>query len=195
MMTKIIGLTGGIGSGKTMVANYIKSLGVPVYIADDEAKKIMDTPKVVKNISLAFGEGILENNKVDREKLSKLVFENPEILQKLNAIIHPLVKIHFETWLKDHNNYPLVVKEAAILFESGSYKYCNPIIIVTSPIETRIERVILRDKTSRESILKRVQNQWTDEQKIAKSDYIIHNISIEETKNQVDKILKILKNQ
>ena len=194
-MTKIIGLTGGIGSGKTMVSNYIKSLGIPVYIADDEAKKIMDTPKVVKNISLAFGEGILENNKVDREKLSKLVFENPEILQKLNTIIHPLVKVHFETWLKDHNNYPLVVKEAAILFESGSYKYCNPIITVTSPIETRIERVILRDKTSRESILKRVQNQWTDEQKIAKSDFIIHNISIEETKNQVDKILKILKNQ
>ena len=194
-MTKIIGLTGGIGSGKTMVANYIKSLGIPVYIADDEAKKIMKTEEVIDKIRFAFGKDIIENNTVNKEKLSKLVFDNPENLQRLNTIIHPLVKKHFEYWLKNYNNFPFVVKEAAILFESGSYKYCNSIITITSPLETRIQRVIVRDKTSRESILKRIQNQWSDEEKVAKSDYIIHNLSVEDTKKQIDEVLKILKNQ
>lgn len=194
-MTKIIGLTGGIGSGKTMVANYIKSLGIPVYIADNEAKKIMKTEEVIDKIRFAFGKDIIENDTVNKEKLSKIVFDNPENLQRLNTIIHPLVKKHFEYWLKNYNNFPFVVKEAAILFESGSYKYCNSIITITSPLETRIQRVIVRDKTSRESILKRIQNQWSDEEKVAKSDYIIHNLSVEDTKKQIDEILKILKNQ
>ena len=194
-MTKIIGLTGGIGSGKTLIANYIKSLGIPVYIADDEAKKIMDTDEVIQAISSTFGEEIIENNKVNREKLSKLVFDNPEKLQKLNSIIHPLVKKHFDSWLKDHANFPFVFKEAAILFESGSYKYCDSVIAITSPIETRIQRVLERDKTSRESILKRMQNQWTDEQRIAKSDFVINNTSVKETYKQIDEILFLLKNQ
>ena len=194
-MTKIIGLTGGIGSGKTMVANYIKSLGIPVYIADNEAKKIMKTEEVIDKIRFAFGKDIIENDTVNKEKLSKIVFDNPENLQRLNTIIHPLVKKHFEYWLKNYNNFPFVVKEAAILFESGSYKYCNSIITITSPLETRIQRVIVRDKTSRESILKRIQNQWSDEEKVAKSDYIIHNLSVEDTKKQIDEVLKILKNQ
>ena len=194
-MTKIIGLTGGIGSGKTLIANYIKSLGIPVYIADDEAKKIMDTSEVIQAISSTFGKEVIENNSVNRQKLSKLVFDNSDSLQKLNAIIHPLVKKHFDLWLKDQTNFPFVFKEAAILFESGSYKYCDFVIAITSPIETRIQRVIERDKTSRESILKRMQNQWTDEQRIAKSDFVIHNTSVKETYKQIDEILKLLKNQ
>lgn len=194
-MTKIIGLTGGIGSGKTMVANYMQSLGIPVYIADDEAKKIMNTEEVVEAVSLAFGNDIIENNLINREKLSKLVFNNPDKLKKLNAIIHPLVKNHFDIWLKEHSNFPFVVKEAAILFESGSYKYCDFIITITSPIETRIQRVMERDKSSRESILKRMQNQWTDEQRIAKSDFVINNSSVKETYKKTDEILKLLKNQ
>lgn len=194
-MSKIIGLTGGIGSGKTLIANYIKSLGIPVYIADDEAKKIMDTNEVIQAISSTFGKELIENNIVNRAKLSKLVFDNPDKLQKLNTIIHPLVKNHFDSWLKDHANSPLVFKEAAILFESGSYKYCDYVIAITAPIETRIQRVMKRDKTSKESILKRMQNQWSDEQRIAKSDFVIHNTSVKETYKQVDEILKILKNQ
>lgn len=194
-MTKIIGLTGGIGSGKTMVANYIKSLGFPVYIADDEARAIMETDEVVKAISNEFGDEIVENNKVNREKLSKLVFDNPDKLQKLNGIIHPLVKKHFDTWLKNYTDLQFVFKEAAILFETGGDKYCNAIITVTSPIETRIQRIIERDKTDKESVLKRIQNQWSDEQRIAKSDYVITNIGIESTKKQIDDILKTLKNQ
>ena len=122
-MTKVIGLTGGIGSGKTLVANYIRSKGIPVYIADEEAKRLMDTPEIVETIVNTFGEEIIEGNKVNRQELARLVFESSEKLQKLNGIIHPKVKQHFENWLKKHRDYPFVVKEAAILFESGSYRF------------------------------------------------------------------------
>ncbi len=194
-MTKIIGLTGGIGSGKTLVANYMKSLGIPVYIADEEGKKIMETQPVIELIQEVFGKSVIKSNKINREKLAQLVFNNQEQLQKLNAIIHPIVKQNFDIWVKNQANCPFVIKEAAILFESGSYKYCDSIITVTAPLETRLQRVIERDKTDRESVLNRIKNQWTEEQKIEKSNFVIHNISVEDTKNQVDNILKLLKNQ
>ncbi|MBP6556753.1 MAG: dephospho-CoA kinase [Flavobacterium sp.] len=194
-MTKIIGLTGGIGSGKTLVANYMKSKGIPVYIADEEAKMIMETQEVIQWVATAFGNSVISNNKIDRAKLAQMVFNNPKMLEKLNALIHPLVKENFDIWLKKHSVFPFVIKEAAILFESGSYKYCDSIITITAPLETRLQRVIERDKTNRESVLSRMKNQWSEEQKIAKSNFVIHNISIEDTKNQVDDILNLLKNQ
>jgi len=193
-MSKIIGLTGGIGSGKTVIANYIKSLGIPVYIADDEARKLMENPEIVEAIMHEFGTEVIHNGALNRDILAKLVFNNPVKLQSLNNIVHPRVKKHFDSWVYNHKQYPLLVKEAAILFESGSYKECTYVITVTAPLEIRIQRVIQRDKTDKESVLKRMQNQWTDQQKIAKSDYVIHNVSIEEAKKQVDKILQILKN-
>ena len=194
-MTKIIGLTGGIGTGKTLVAEYFKSLGIPVYIADEEARQLTTSDNIIKALSNEFGKEILENGILNREKLAQLVFNNPKKLQKLNSIVHPEVKKHFDNWVEKHKNYPFVVKEAAILFESGSYKYCDTIITVTAPLETRLQRVMKRDKTDRESVLKRIENQWTDEQRIAKSNYVIHNLSVESTKKQVDEILKKLKNQ
>jgi len=194
-MTKIIGLTGGIGTGKTLVAEYFKSLGIPVYIADEEARQLMTSDNIIKALSNEFGKEILENGILNREKLAQLVFNNPKKLQKLNSIVHPEVKKHFDNWVEKHKNYPFIVKEAAILFESGSYKYCDTIITVTAPLETRLQRVMKRDKTDRESVLKRIENQWTDEQRIAKSNYVIHNLSVESTKKQVDEILKKLKNQ
>ena len=194
-MTKIIGLTGGIGSGKTIVAGYFKSLGIPVYIADKEARQLMTSENIINELSNEFGKEILENGILNREKLAQLVFNNPKKLQKLNSIVHPEVKKHFDNWVEKHKNSPFVVKEAAILFESGSYKYCDTIITVTAPLETRLQRVMKRDKTDRESVLKRIENQWTDEQRIAKSNYVIHNLSVESTKKQVDEILKKLKNQ
>jgi len=194
-MTKIIGLTGGIGSGKTMVAEYFKSLGIPVYIADKEARQLMTSENIINALSNEFGKEILENGILNREKLAQLVFNNPKKLQKLNSIVHPEVKKHFDNWVEKHKNYPFVVKEAAILFESGSHKYCDTIITVTCPLEIRLQRVMKRDKTDRESVLKRIENQWTDEQRIAKSNFVIHNLSVESTKKQVDEILKKLKNQ
>ena len=193
-MTKIIGLTGGIGSGKTMIAKYMKSLGIPVYIADDEAKKIMKSNEVLKEIRKEFGNIIFDEEKLNNVKLAQLVFSNPTKLEKLNAIVHPLVKKHFDKWLLKHKNFPLIVKEAAILFESGSYQYCDFIITVTAPIETRIQRVLKRDNTDKESIIKRIQTQWTEEERVLKSDFVIQNSTIKDTKNQVDAILKILNN-
>lgn len=194
-MTKIIGLTGGIGSGKTTVANYMKSLGIPVYIADEEAKIVMNTHEVIDLVRQAFGDSIISAKKINREKLAQLVFNNPEQLQKLNAIIHPIVKQNFKNWVKNHNKFPLIIKEAAILFESGSHKDCDSIITVTAPLEARLQRVMDRDNVSREQVMDRIKNQWPEEQKIAQSDFVIHNISPEDTKKQVDNILKILKNQ
>lgn len=192
-MTKIIGLTGGIGSGKTTIANYFKSFGIPVYIADDEARKIMQSSEIISAIKDVFGDVVFENEKLNREELAKIVFSNPEKLEKLNSIVHPAVKKHFEQWLLQHKNFSHVIYEAAILFESGSYKNCDLIITVTAPIESRIQRVVERDKTTRELVLKRINAQWTDEQRISKSDFVIENTSIETTKLEVVKILKILK--
>jgi dephospho-CoA kinase len=193
-MTKIIGLTGGIGSGKTTIANYFKSLGIPVYIADDEAKKIMQYPEIITSLKETFGNEIFENNILSTEKLAKIVFNTPEKLNLLNQIVHPAVKMHFDNWLLSYTNVPFIIKEAAILFESGSYKYCDKIITVISPLEQRILRVMARDKTSRENVLHRVSNQWTDEQRIAKSDYIIRNINVKEAQLQANTILNLLKN-
>ena len=192
---KIIGLTGGIGSGKTTVANHFIAVGIPVYIADDEARKIMQSPEILREIEKIFGSVIFKNEVLNRQKLAEIVFSNSDKLKQLNAIIHPAVKKHFGNWMLNYKNSPFVIYETAILFESGSYKDCNKIITVTAPLETRIERVIQRDKTSRENVLKRIKMQWTDDQRLGKSDFVIENINPEITKSEVGKILKILKIQ
>jgi dephospho-CoA kinase len=191
-MTKIIGLTGGIGSGKTTVANYFKTLGVPVYIADDEAKKIMESPQILNAIREKFGESIFEGNRISRERLANIVFKDPKRLKELNEIIHPAVKKHFKEWLQQHTDAPFIIKEAAILFESGSYKDCDQIITVVAPLETRMERVLKRDHTTKEQVLNRIHNQWSDEMRIAKSDYVIDNIDLALAKQQVNKIAEKL---
>lgn len=194
-MTKIIGLTGGIGSGKSTIAKYIESLGVPVYIADTEAKKIMDSEMIIGKIIDVFGVDIIENNKISKAKLSKLVFSNPKKLEQLNKIIHPEVYSHFSEWVKKHQNFPLVIKEAAILFESGSYKDCDKIILVTAPKQIRIERVMQRDGISQEAVEARMNNQWDDERKKALSDFVIVNVDIESAYKNADAIISTLKNQ
>jgi dephospho-CoA kinase len=192
-MTKIIGLTGGIGSGKTTIAKLFEAEGIPVYIADEEAKKIMQLPETIHEIETVFGRKIIENQQINKKKLSEIVFNNPEKLKELNAIIHPLVKKHFDDWAKKQKSL-FVIKEAAILFESGSYAYCDKIITVTASEETRIKRVMKRDNCTKEAVLERINNQWSDAQKISKSDYVIVNNDLIEAKNQFKAILKKLKN-
>lgn len=192
MKTKVIGLTGGIGSGKTTIANYFKSKGIPIYIADDEAKAILFTPAAAKEVKEVFGDEIMTDGLPDRGKLAAVVFNDAYKLQMLNSIIHPKVKEHFENWMGIHKDAPFVIREAAILFESGSYKDCDKIILVTAPAEVRIARVLERDKTTREKVVERINAQWGDEKKAALSDFVITNIDIEEAKVQADKILKIL---
>ncbi|RWW98940.1 dephospho-CoA kinase [Flavobacterium cerinum] len=192
-MTKIIGLTGGIGSGKTTIAQYFKSQGVPLYIADDEAKKILNTPNAVKDIVNAFGESVLTGGLPDRAKIAALVFNSPDKLQILNSIIHPKVLEHFKEWLEKQKDTKFIIKEAAILFESGSYKDCDKIILVTAPKEVRVDRVMQRDGVTREKVLERMNAQWEDEKKTKLSDYIINNIDLENAKKEALKILNTLK--
>ena len=191
-MTKIIGLTGGIGSGKTTIANYFNELGVPVYIADDGAKKIMQSENIIEEIKTVFGEAIFENNILNRSKLAEIVFNDKDKLAQLNAIVHPAVKEDFEVWLLQHRNYEYIIYEAAILFESGRYKECDFVITVTAPVEIRIERVLKRDNTTREQVLSRMQMQWNDENRISRSNFVINNSNLKNAKEEVVKILKIL---
>lgn len=194
-MTKIIGLTGGIGSGKTTIATYIKSLGIPVYIADDVAKKILLLPETLNSLKLVFGNSIFDNGLLNKDKLSNIVFNNPEMLKQLNQIIHPALKRDFDNWLQLNRNHPIVVKEAAILFESGSYKDCDTIITVIAPINSRIQRVMARDNTNSEDVMSRINSQWTDEMRIERSDYVVENEDVNIACAQTINILKTLSNQ
>jgi len=192
MKTKIIGLTGGIGSGKTTIARYFESLGVPVYIADDEAKKILFLPDVVNELTEKFGNQVLDGNLPDKAKIAALVFNDPKKLAALNAIIHPKVAAHFKNWITENTGKLFVIKETAILFESGSYKDCDAVILVTAPAEVRIQRVMQRDGTSRDKVLQRMANQWDDDKKAALSNYIINNTNLESAKEQAVKIVKLI---
>lgn len=191
-MTKIIGLTGGIGSGKSTIANFLKEFGLPVYIADDEAKRIMNTQYIINQIKHVFGNAIFDNEILDRAKLADIVFNDSDQLSKLNGIIHPAVKKDFNEWLIKHNEYSHVVYEAAILFESGRYKDCDIVITVSAPEKTRIDRVVKRDNTTTEQVLSRIKMQWKDEERESKSDFIIPNENLKIAKEEVLKILKIL---
>ncbi len=192
-MTKIIGLTGGIGSGKTTIAKYFISLGVSVYIADEEAKKVLYLPEVAEEVRSAFGDEVFTNGEPDRKKLAAKVFSDPEKLQLLNGIIHPRVGQHFQHWVQSHAGEDIVIKETAILFESGSYKDCDAVILVTAPKEIRIARVMARDGVSEAQVLERMANQWDEEEKKQKSDYVIENIVLDEAREQAGNVLKELK--
>ncbi|WP_055443524.1 dephospho-CoA kinase [Lacinutrix himadriensis] len=184
---KIVGLTGGIGSGKTTVAKEFKKLGVPIYIADDEAKKLMNRSKVIRRKLIAlFGEDAYKNDELNRPYLAKIIFNDQSLLQKMNAIVHPKVASHFKRWLKKQDA-PYVIKEVAILFENGSYKQCDYIITVTATIETRIARLLKRDETTVSKIEAIMKNQWQDEDKIALSQFVIQNDILENTVIQVQK--------
>ena len=192
-MTRIIGLTGGIGSGKSTVANYIASKGIPVYIADEEAKKIMERINVKSSIQSLFKESILNaDNTLKRNKIAELVFSNPDKLKQLNAIVHPAVKNHFINWMKEHKDASFIIKEVAILFETGGHSDCDMVILITAPEDVRIERAMKRDNSSKESVLARIKNQLPEADKIKLSDFVVENTNLETTLLKIDEILKIL---
>ncbi|HET8753699.1 MAG TPA: dephospho-CoA kinase [Salinimicrobium sp.] len=185
---KIIGLTGGIGSGKSTVAGFFKELGVPVYIADEEAKRLMDSsPEVHKELEKLFGHKVFKNCIPDRKFIASRVFNDPEKLHALNAIIHPRVKAHFLEWTRTQQA-DYAIYEAAILFETGSYKNCDKTILVTAPYEERITRLLKRDHSTIEEIAARMKNQWTDERKSFLADFVINNVDLAVTWEEVRKI-------
>lgn len=189
---KIVGLTGGIGSGKTTVANLFSELGVPVYIADVEAKKLTNSSLVIRRKLIELlGKNAYLDDRLNRKYVADKIFADTKLLNAVNAIIHPEVAIHFKKWAsKQKSNY--VIKEAAILFENGGYKDCDLVILVTAPKALRIERVKQRDNASSTEIEQRMNNQWSDSKKEKLADIIIENIDLEVTRAEIKKIHKFL---
>ena len=186
-----IGITGGIGAGKTMVSQIFSLLGVPVYNADERAKYILHhDPEVKREVSLHFGDQTYKDGKLDTAFLSKEVFNNDEKLAKLNSFVHPKVKHDFEEWLAaQHSAY--ILKEAALLYEAGSYKDLDKIIVIFSPVELRIKRVLARNPNSTESSVKSIiQKQMSDEEKVLKADYVIYN---DDTQLLIPQVMKLHK--
>lgn len=172
-----IGLTGNIGSGKTTVAKVFELLGIPVFYADDEAKKVMITDAdLIEAIKQTFGaESYLEDGTLNRKHIAAIVFNNPAKLEKLNSLVHPAVFRAFEALESKAKNAPYIIREAAILFESGSNKTCDKTVIVTAPLDTRIARVTRRDGISRQEVEKREARQISEEEKKKLADDIIIN--------------------
>lgn len=191
---KVIGLTGGIGSGKSTVARYFLEHGIPVYYADDAGRKVLSDPMTMAQVFNAFGPSIFMDGQIDRKALADIVFADPGALAVLNDIVHPAVRADFDKWKDQHRHRPLVIREAAILFESGTDADCDKVILVIAPLEKRIERVMMRDNVSREAVLARMKNQWPDEKKSELSDFVIINDDLRQTELQCAKILKKLKN-
>lgn len=170
-----VGVTGGIGSGKTTVCRVFSILGIPVFAADIEANKIMDTdPSVIEEVNSIAGREIYTNGFLNRNELAGIIFNDKNLLEKINQVVHPLVRRNFDLWQQSQNAV-YVIYEAAILLESGSLGTVNKIITVTAPLEERIERVVKRNNLTREQILERIRNQSSDEYKVAMSDYVIDN--------------------
>lgn len=185
---KIVGLTGGIGSGKSSILKVFSKKGIPVYNADINAKRLMhENIALKKEIIAVFGADIYQDNELDRERLAKLVFDDKSKLERLNALIHPAVRDDFTLFLS-YQNAPYVIKEAAILFETGGNEQCDAVVLVTAPESVRIARVMERDHTDSSSVKKRVAHQWSDEDKIPMADYVINNIDWDETLKKIDEI-------
>ncbi|MBK7713202.1 MAG: dephospho-CoA kinase [Bacteroidales bacterium] len=170
-----LGVTGGIGSGKTSVCKVFNVLGIPVFSADRIARDIMDSDEdIIKKINSVTGKDLYSNGFLDRMALAALIFNNSDMLHKVNSLVHPIVFDHFATWEKNQSA-PYVIMEAAILFESGASKLVDRIATVVAPEEERVTRLTIRSKLSRQQVLDRMKNQMNDEERIKLSDYVIYN--------------------
>jgi len=170
-----LGVTGGIGSGKTSVCRMFNVLGIPVFSADPEAQKIMnEDDRIKKGINKIAGKDVYHGGRLDRMALASLIFNDSESLRKVNALVHPVVFDHFLQWAENQTT-PYVIMEAAILFESGASKLVDRVATIVAPLEERISRVTRRNQLTREQVMERIRNQMTDEERIKRSDYVISN--------------------
>ncbi len=184
----IVGLTGGIGSGKTTVANMFRELGVPVYNSDVEAKNLMNfSARIRKDIEGLLGEQSYLNGELNRDYVAKKVFADKELLKALNRIVHPAVRAHFLEWSKVQKTQ-YVVQEAAIIFENGNREFYDKIILVTAPSSLRISRVMDRDGSTEAQVEQRIKNQLPDSEKEKYSDFVIPNIELEKTQLEVMRV-------
>jgi dephospho-CoA kinase len=173
---KIIGLTGGIGSGKSTVSRILLATGMPIYIADEEAKRLTESSSEIRNrLKERFGDGIYSNGSLNKHLLASLIFENKENLHFVNSVVHPIVFEDFRLWVSNKTQFPVIVAESAILFESGFSHNVDYTVNVSSPLELRIARVVRRDGSTQEEMIKRMQNQLSDEERNRLADYTIIN--------------------
>lgn len=186
---KVIGITGGIGSGKSIICSVIEKIGFPVFYSDKEAKEILvSDEEVINKLTSLIGEDLYRDGVFHKEILANKIFKEPSIKEKVNSIIHPRVRERFSQWA-DTQNSSLVFNEAAILFETGMYKNYDATVLVTAPEPIRIYRAMKRDQTSKEAIEDRIKNQWSDEQKKKLADYIILNDDETPVMPQLEKVL------
>jgi dephospho-CoA kinase len=172
---KVVGITGGIGSGKSTVSKIFGQLGVSIYDSDTRAKALYSESKSLKEaMILEYGADIYAGNEINRAKLAEIVFNNKSQLAKLNSLVHPLLQQDFDSW-KSMQISPYVIREAAILVESGAYKTCDFVIVVTAHERVRIARVVNRDKASKEQVHQRISNQITDKKRLEYADFEINN--------------------
>lgn len=191
---RIIGITGGIGSGKSTIAKVFISMGFPVYNSDTRAKELINSNiDVIDSIKQEFGDDIYSSEGLDRKKMASIVFSDSDKLQKLNSIVHPAVGLDFDKWANSQNT-SFVLKEAAILFETGIYKSLDKTILVTCHKEERINRVMKRDSATKEAIEARMNSQWSEEKKKELADYIIDNSGEEMVIPQVISLINRLSN-
>jgi len=187
-----IGITGNIGSGKTTVSKIFEILDIPVFYADDAAKKVMvEDPILINALKAKFGsESYFGDGSLNRKHIAGIVFNNETELAKLNAIVHPAVFRAFDNWVAKIKSAPYVMKEAALLFESSSYQMCDKTIMVTAPLELRISRVMQRDNLTRTDIESRNAKQFSEENKIQLADFVIRN---DDTELVIPQVLELHK--
>lgn len=187
-----VGITGGIGSGKTTVCQIFERMGVPVYYADVRAKELMETDKnLIASIQNEFGNEVYDaEGNLNRKLLAEIVFGNEEKLLKLNSLVHPVVFKDNESWnqVLANKGYPYTLKEAALLVETGSYKTLDKLIVVTAPLQDRIARVMARDAATYDQVTARIKAQLPEEEKVKLADYVIDNNQIMDLVPQVTKI-------
>lgn len=187
----VIGLTGGIGSGKSTVSRLFEAMGIPVYIADTESKRLTESSPVIKEkLTERFGMDLYAAGKLNKTLLSSLIFENENNRNFVNSVIHPEVWIDFERWKAQHTNSPVLIIETALLFETGYSETVDIAVTVAAPEELRISRLICREGWSRQEILSRIRSQFPEEEKIRRSNYVIYNDDRQAVIPQVEKILK-----
>lgn len=197
-----IAITGGIGSGKTTVAKLFEQLGVPVYYADERGKAVANRdPEVIEKIKAEFGENAYKDGSLDHKLIASVVFSNKEKLQALNAIVHPAAQRDWEKWVEEQDSphLPYVLREVAILFEIGAEKGMDFVIGVKAPEEVRIERVMKRNSFTREQVVERIRNQMSEDEKIARCNFVIDNdgerpleSQVLELDNELDKISRTI---
>jgi len=196
---KVIGITGGIGSGKTFICDKLKQKGFPVYEADVRALNLIETQNEIKQsiISLLGPESFTPNGNYNRAFVGNLVFKNPELLEKLNKIIHPATMEDFKHFTNniafENPECPFLFKEAAILFEAGTYTSCDAVILVFAPEKLRIKRVMERSGISEENIINRIRNQWTEIRKMSLANYVVINDGYSDSDNEIMKLIAWLK--